>query len=539
MIFRKHSLLKRVTLWCAGTLAVFSLITAAASFAIGYEEAKDRQDDILKEVVGMLSRDIVQQRQRNKIQELTLGGFYGPGSDKGETLPQYGALTMDDDVFEDHFQLDDDSKDAVDGASRYDKIVSMIEESEKLKSGTENHALELADRLVPWCLAGTVVTYALTRNVTRAISILMVDFSCALKLSMPLAVLSAMRECGSYHITVKGGKYLEALSKADTIVFDKTGTLTHASPKVVKVVPFSGCDEEEVLKLAACLEEHFPHSMANAVVRAAKERGITHEEMHTEVEYIVAHGIASRVRGERVVIGSHHFVFEDEKCVIPAAEQQKFDDLEPEYSHLYLAACGQLVGVICIADPLRPEARHVLRQLRAIGVTNTVMMTGDSDRTAAAIARQVGVDQYFSEVLPEDKAEYVQKAKAEGHTVVMIGDGINDSPALSAADVGIAINSGAAIAREIADITIKADSLEELVQLKSIANAMQRRVASNYRFVLSFNSALIILGALGILQPATSAMLHNLSTIGISLKSMTNLLPEKTQSQLQPENTKA
>ena len=396
---------------------------------------------------------------------------------------------------------------AVDGASRYDKIVSMIEESEKLKSGTENHALELADRLVPWCLAGTVVTYALTRNVTRAISILMVDFSCALKLSMPLAVLSAMRECGSYHITVKGGKYLEALSKADTIVFDKTGTLTHASPKVVKVVPFSGCDEEEVLKLAACLEEHFPHSMANAV--------------------------------ERVVIGSHHFVFEDEKCVIPAAEQQKFDDLEPEYSHLYLAACGQLVGVICIADPLRPEARHVLRQLRAIGVTNTVMMTGDSDRTAAAIARQVGVDQYFSEVLPEDKAEYVQKAKAEGHTVVMIGDGINDSPALSAADVGIAINSGAAIAREIADITIKADSLEELVQLKSIANAMQRRVASNYRFVLSFNSALIILGALGILQPATSAMLHNLSTIGISLKSMTNLLPEKTQSQLQQENTKA
>ena len=425
------------------------------------------------------------------------------------------------------------------GSNRYDKIVAMIEESEKLKSSTENRALALADRLVPWCLGATIVTYALTRNATRAISCLMVDFSCALKLSMPLAVLSAMRECGSYHITVKGGKYLEALSKADTIVFDKTGTLTRATPQVVEVVPFSGCNEREVLQLAACLEEHFPHSMANAVVRAAKERGITHEEMHTEVEYIVAHGIASRVRGERVVIGSHHFVFEDEKCVIPAAEQQKFDDLEPEHSHLYLAACGQLVGVICIADPLRPEARHVLRQLRAIGVTNTVMMTGDSDRTAAAIARQVGIDQYFSEVLPEDKAEYVQKAKAEGHTVVMIGDGINDSPALSAADVGIAINSGAAIAREIADITIKADSLEELVQLKSIANAMQRRVASNYRFVLSFNSALIILGALGILQPATSAMLHNLSTIGISLKSMTNLLPEKTQSQLQQENTKA
>ena len=377
------------------------------------------------------------------------------------------------------------------------------------------------------------MTYVLTRNVTRAISILMVDFSCALKLSMPLAVLSAMRECGSYHITVKGGKYLEALSKVDTIVFDKTGTLTHASPKVVKVVPFSGCDEGGSSQAGRLPGRALPAFHGKRRGACCQERGITHEEMHTEVEYIVAHGIASRVRGERVVIGSHHFVFEDEKCVIPAAEQQKFDDLEPEYSHLYLAACGQLVGVICIADPLRPEARHVLRQLRAIGVTNTVMMTGDSDRTAAAIARQVGIDQYFSEVLPEDKAEYVQKAKAEGHTVVMIGDGINDSPALSAADVGIAINSGAAIAREIADITIKADSLEELVQLKSIANAMQRRVASNYRFVLSFNSALIILGALGILQPATSAMLHNLSTIGISLKSMTNLLPEKTQSQLQ------
>ena len=425
------------------------------------------------------------------------------------------------------------------GNGRYDQIVKMIENSEKLKSASETRAAALADKLVPYSLLGTAVTYALTRNATRAISILMVDFSCALKLSMPLAVLSAMRECGSYHITVKGGKFLEAVVQADTIAFDKTGTLTHACPVVARVIPFGGRSEDDMLRVAACLEEHFPHSMANAVVRAAKARGITHEEMHTEVEYIVAHGIASRVRGERVVIGSHHFVFEDEKCVIPAAEQQKFDDLEPEHSHLYLAACGQLVGVICIADPLRPEARHVLRQLRAIGVTNTVMMTGDSDRTAAAIARQVGIDQYFSEVLPEDKAEYVQKAKAEGHTVVMIGDGINDSPALSAADVGIAINSGAAIAREIADITIKADSLEELVQLKSIANAMQRRVASNYRFVLSFNSALIILGALGILQPATSAMLHNLSTIGISLKSMTNLLPEETQSQLQQENTKA
>ena len=418
------------------------------------------------------------------------------------------------------------------GSNRYDKIVAMIEESEKLKSSTENRALVLADKLVPWCLGATVVTYLLTRNATRAISCLMVDFSCALKLSMPLAVLSAMRECGSYHITVKGGKYLEALSQADTIVFDKTGTLTRATPQVVEVVPFSGCNEREVLQLAACLEEHFPHSMANAVVRAAKERGISHEEMHSEVEYIVAHGIASRVGGQRVVIGSHHFVFEDEKCTIPTAEQQKFDALKPAYSHLYMAASGQLVGVICISDPLRPEAAAVLNGLRALGIRNTVMMTGDSERTAAAIAKQVGVDRFFAEVLPEDKANFVQQAKAEGHTVVMIGDGINDSPALSAADIGIAINSGAAIAREIADVTIKADSLEELVALKAIANSLQKRVHANYRFVLTFNSALIALGALGILQPASSAMLHNLSTIGISLKSMTNLLPENKASQL-------
>ena len=413
---------------------------------------------------------------------------------------------------------------AAGGANRYDKIVAMIEESEKLKSSTENRALELADKLVPWCLAGTVVTYALTRNVTRAISILMVDFSCALKLSMPLAVLSAMRECGMAHITVKGGKYLEALAKADTIVFDKTGTLTRATPQVVDIIPFSNSEKDDVLRLAACLEEHFPHSMANAVVRAAREQGLAHEEMHSEVEYIVAHGIASRVGGERVVIGSYHFVFEDEHCIVPADEQEKFDQMPAEYSHLYMAASGQLVGVICIADPLRPEAASVLRQLHKLGIRNTVMMTGDSYRTAEAIARQAGVDQFFAEVLPEDKADFVQKAKAEGRTVVMIGDGINDSPALSAADIGIAIHSGAAIAREIADVTIKADSLEELVTLKTIANALQHRVSSNYRFVLSFNSTLIVLGALGILQPAASAMLHNLSTIGISLRSMTNLI---------------
>ena len=413
------------------------------------------------------------------------------------------------------------------GSGRYDQIVRMIENSEKLKSASETRAAALADKLVPYSLLGTAVTYALTRNATRAISILMVDFSCALKLSMPLAVLSAMRECGSYHITVKGGKYLEALAKADTIVFDKTGTLTHATPQVVQVVPFSGCGEQEVLQLAACLEEHFPHSMANAVVRAARERGISHEEMHSEVEYIVAHGIASRVGGTRVVIGSAHFIFEDEGCTIPAEEQAKFDALDPQYSHLYLAASGVLVGVICIADPLRPEAAQVLHKLRRLGITQTVMMTGDSDRTARAIAAQVGVDRCFAEVLPEDKAAFVRDAKAEGHTVVMIGDGINDSPALSAADIGIAIHSGAAIAREIADVTIRADSLEELVTLKAIANALQKRVGSNYRFVLSFNSALILLGALGILPPATSAMLHNLSTLGISLRSMTDLLEQK------------
>ena len=413
------------------------------------------------------------------------------------------------------------------GQSRYDQIVHMIEQSEQMKSEAESKAANLADKLVPYTFAGSLISFALTRNVARALSVLMVDFSCALKLAMPLAVLSAMREAGKSHITVKGGKFLEAVAAADTIVFDKTGTLTHACPRVAQVVPFGGKEEAEMLRLAACLEEHFPHSMANAVVRAAKEQGISHKEMHSEVEYIVAHGIASRVGGTRVVIGSAHFIFEDEGCTIPAEEQAKFDALDPQYSHLYLAASGVLAGVICIADPLRPEAAQVLRQLQKLGITQTVMMTGDSDRTARAIAAQVGVDRCFAEVLPEDKAAFVRDAKAEGHTVVMIGDGINDSPALSAADIGIAIHSGAAIAREIADVTIRADSLEELVTLKAIANALQKRVGSNYRFVLSFNSALILLGALGILPPATSAMLHNLSTLGISLRSMTDLLEQK------------
>ena len=410
------------------------------------------------------------------------------------------------------------------GSGRYDQIVSMIEESEKLKSSTENRALALADRLVPYSLAGTVLTYLLTQNATRAISILMVDFSCALKLSMPLAVLSAMRECGSYHITVKGGKYLEAMAKADTIVFDKTGTLTHTTPTVARVAPFGGRDERSVLCVAACLEEHYPHSMANAVVKEALRRGISHEEMHSEVEYVVAHGIASRIDGEKVVIGSYHFVFEDEGCVIPAGEQERFDALPPEYSHLYLAMGGTLAGVICVADPLREEASAVLNSLRKLGISKAVMMTGDNERTAAVIAKEVGVDEYFAEVLPEDKARFVEQEKAAGRTVVMIGDGINDSPALSAADVGIAISDGAAIAREIADITIAADDLFELVLLKMTANGLLKRTDGNYRFVLGFNGTLIVLGAAGILPPATSALLHNLSTLGISIRSMTNLL---------------
>ena len=413
------------------------------------------------------------------------------------------------------------------GSGRYDQIVTMIEASEKLKSTTESRALSLADRLVPYSLLGTAVTYLLTRNATRAISILMVDYSCALKLSMPLAVLSAMRECGAHHITVKGGRFLEAAARADTIVFDKTGTLTHATPTVAKIVPFGKWTEKDVLQVAACLEEHYPHSMANAVVKAARERGVTHDEMHSEVEYVVAHGISSRINGRKTVIGSQHFVFEDEGCAVPEGGQAAFDALPAELSHLYLAVGGELVGVICVADPLREEAAQTLRQLRELGVSKLVMMTGDNERTAAAIAKQVGVDQYFAEVLPEDKARFVKEEKAAGRTVVMIGDGINDSPALSEADVGVAISGGAAIAREIADVTIAADDLRELVLLRRIAMALQRRTSWNYRFVIGFNSALIALGALGVLPPATSALLHNLSTLGISVRSMTDLLGQE------------
>lgn len=425
------------------------------------------------------------------------------------------------------------------GNSRYDTIVTMIEQSEKLKSAAENKAAHLADQLVPYTLLGSGLAYLFTRNVTRALSVLMVDFSCALKLAMPLAVLSAMREASGNHVTVKGGKYLEAMAKADTIVFDKTGTLTRACPTVVAVIPFGGHNEADMLRLAACLEEHFPHSMANAVVQAARDRGLSHEEMHSKVDYLVAHGIASTVGEDRVIIGSAHFVFEDEECLIPPEEQSKFDRLPNQYTHLYLAVGGTLAAVLCISDPLRPEAKQVIQALHRLGIQKTVMLTGDSERTAAAIAAEVGVDTYRSEVLPEDKAHFVAEEQAQGHTVIMLGDGINDSPALSAADVGIAISDGAAIAREIADITISADGLMELVTLRTIATALMKRIQSNYRFVIGFNGSLIALGTAGVLAPATSAMLHNLSTLGVSLRSMTNLLaspPEQEKPRAIPDS---
>ena len=405
------------------------------------------------------------------------------------------------------------------GSTRYERIVQMIEDSEKLKSSVEGKASNLADALVPWSLGGTALTYLLTRNATKALSILMVDFSCALKLAMPLAVLSAMREASQHHITVKGGKFLEAVAEAETIVFDKTGTLTKAKPVVSDVVSFNGMEKEELLRIAACLEEHFPHSMANAVVQEAKKRHLVHDEMHSRVDYIVAHGIATYVGEERVVIGSHHFVFEDEKCTLPEDGKEKFENLPENCSHLYMAIGGQLAAVICIEDPLREEAPSVIRQLKEAGFKRIVMMTGDSERTAAAIAKRVGVDDYFSEVLPEDKAK--------GHKVIMIGDGINDSPALSAADAGIAVSEGAEIAREIADITIKKDSLDEVVLLRHLSMDLMKRVHGNYRFVISFNLGLILLGVAGIITPSMSALLHNSSTLAISLKSMTNLLLEE------------
>ena len=410
------------------------------------------------------------------------------------------------------------------GSSKFEKIVMMIEESEKLKSALESKAEHIADKLVPYTLAGTGITYLLSRNVTKALSVLMVDFSCALKLAMPISVLSAIREASMHNITVKGGKFLEAVANADTIVFDKTGTLTKAKPTVARVISFNGYEPDELLRIAACLEEHFPHSMANAVVDAARAKKLDHEEMHSKVEYVVAHGISTKINDKKVIIGSYHFVFEDEKCVVPEGKEELFKNLPNEYSHLYLAIGDSLAAVICIEDPLREEAEAVINSLRRAGISKIVMMTGDSDRTAKVIAKKVGVDEYYSEVLPEDKAKFVEKEKAKARKVIMIGDGINDSPALSAADVGIAISDGAEIAREIADITIGSDDLYNIVTLKLLSDSLMKRISKNYRNIVGFNTGLILLGVSGIIQPTTSALFHNTSTLLISLKSMQNLL---------------
>ena len=416
------------------------------------------------------------------------------------------------------------SVDKVSGSGQYDRVVRMIEESEKLKSTTESRASRLADKLVPYTLGGTVLTYLLTRNATKMLAVLMVDFSCALKLSMPITVLSAMRECNAYNISVKGGKFLEAVAKADTIVFDKTGTLTYATPTVAEIVTFNNRKEDDMLRLAACLEEHYPHSIANAVVEAAKERGLDHEEYHSSVEYVVAHGISSTVENEKVVIGSYHFVFEDEGCCITSGEEEKFKNLSKEYSHLYLAISGKLSAVICIYDPLRKEAKQAIQALHDCGISKVVMMTGDNRKTAAAVAAEVGIDEFYAEVLPEDKANFVRSQRQAGRCVIMIGDGVNDSPALSEADTGIAINTGAAIAKEIADITISSENLFQLVTLRKLSQALMSRIHRNYRFIVGFNLMLIICGVAGFIQPTVSALLHNMSTLGISLKSMTNLL---------------
>ena len=412
----------------------------------------------------------------------------------------------------------------INGQGKYDRIVKMIEDSEKLKSSLESKASNLADRLVPLSLFGTIFTYAITRNVTKALSILMVDYSCALKLTMPVAVLSAINECSNYNATVKGGKYLEALSKANVIVFDKTGTLTNAHPKVADIITFGNNDKAEMLRLAACLEEHFPHSVANAVVNEAKARGLDHAEQHSKVEYIVAHGISSIVGDEKVVVGSYHFVFEDENCTMPQDEQDKFNTIPNEYSHLYMAINRKLVAVICIEDPIKDNVKQTLDDLRTNGIDKIVMMTGDSERTAKAVAEKLGIDEYYAEVMPEDKAMFIEKMQTDGNSVIMVGDGINDSPALSKADVGIAISSGAAIAREIADITVSSDDLNSLVTLKEISNLLMARIRSNYRSIMSFNTALIVLGVFGIIPPTTSAFLHNASTLAFTLKSMTKLM---------------
>ncbi len=417
----------------------------------------------------------------------------------------------------------------VSGSTRFEKIIKMIEDSEKLKSAVESRAEHLADKLVPYTFLGTIGAWLLTRNISKAMSVLMVDFSCALKLAMPVTVLSAMRESGGHGITVKGGKYLEAIASATTIVFDKTGTLTKARPVFREVIPLCKEDPDDLLRIAACLEEHFPHSMAKAVTRAAKEKGLEHEEMHSKVEYILAHGIVSSIGEKRVIIGSSHFVLEDEKCRVDSEYENRLKNIPNDCSHLYLAIDNMVAAVICISDPLRPEARETVQELKNVGFDKIVMMTGDSERTAAAIAREVGVDEYYSEVLPEDKARFVGSEREAGHVVMMVGDGINDSPALSAANVGVAISDGAAIAREIADVTVASDDLRELVKLKKLSEAMIKRIDRNYKLIMGVNGGLILLGVTGVIQPTTSALFHNMSTLAIGLESMRDLLPAEPQ----------
>jgi len=491
------------------------LITEDSEVQVGTDEIKPG-DRVRIHMGTVIPFDGIVTEGEAMVNEASLTGEYMPVA-KHESSYVYAGTVMEEGELT--IRVKETS-----GSTKFEKIVTMIEETEKLKSAVESKAEHLADRLVPYTLAGTALTYALTRNVTKALSILMVDFSCALKLAMPISVLAAIREANAHHITVKGGKFLEAVAEADTIVFDKTGTLTKAQPTVVDVVSFNGDSKENLLRLAACMEEHFPHSMAKAVMDAAKERGLTHEEMHSKVEYIVAHGISTMVDGRKAIIGSHHFVFEDEKCTIPVGKEELFRNLPEEYSHLYLGIEGKLAAVICIEDPLRPEAPEVVKALRKAGFTQIVMMTGDSDRTAKAIATRVGVDKYYSEVLPEDKAKFVEEAKAQGRKVLMVGDGINDSPALSAADVGIAISDGAELAREIADITIGADDLSVMVTLKEISNGLMDKIHKNYRRIVGINGSLIALGVTGVIQPTMSALLHNTSTLLIGMDSMKSVL---------------
>lgn len=415
------------------------------------------------------------------------------------------------------------------GSGKYDQIVRMIEDSEKLKSETEAKASRLADSLVPYSFLGFGITAAVTRNMTKALSFLMVDYSCAMKLSMPLAVLSAMKEARDYGISVKGGKFMELVSEADTIVFDKTGTLTHATPKLMETIPFGNHDPDEMLRIAACLEEHYPHSVANAIVNAAFEKNLKHDEIHSKVEYIVAHGISSYIGEKKVVIGSYHFVMENEHVVIPDLEQHKLDMIKEEYSRIYLAIDGVLVAVFCIFDPVREDAKNTIQNLRQLGITNICMMTGDNWKTAESVARSLEIDQFQAEVLPEDKAQFVRQMREQGHKVIMVGDGINDSPALSEADVGVAIDSGAAITREIADITIVSDHIESLIILRKISRSLMNRIKKNYRFIVGFNSSLIGLGVAGVISPSSSALFHNGSTILTGLKSTTKLLDVSEQ----------